>query len=88
MCSICAGVEKISDYIVDGKLKISQESATAFQTAAEKAITCVSDNITGVKLSTVVEEIVAEYADDTCQDKKSNVATITQNIMAKAAVKA
>lgn len=27
MCSICAGVEKVTDYFVDGKLKISEESA-------------------------------------------------------------
>lgn len=88
MCAICAGVEKITDYIVDGKLKISQESATAFQTAAEAAITCVANNISAEKLKAVVDQIVTEYVNDECADKNLDIAVLTNKVFEKALVKA
>ncbi|EAR88786.2 transmembrane protein, putative (macronuclear) [Tetrahymena thermophila SB210] len=62
MCSICAGVDQISDYFnAQGQLKIHPDSINSFEKATNDAIVCYSNIFTPANIDVVVKELNSAY---------------------------
>lgn len=62
MCTICAGVDKVSDYFESGKLKVSKSNLDEFTTDTSTAITCMESAFNdSTTIEGVVDEIVTYY---------------------------
>ncbi|EAR89251.1 hypothetical protein TTHERM_00370660 (macronuclear) [Tetrahymena thermophila SB210] len=83
LCSICMGVDKLSDYInSQGQLKITQQSVNIFQQAADEAITCFANIFAPSNLDSILNELNAAYIknNDSCAANVSkNVKSIFSN---------
>ncbi|EAR94907.1 hypothetical protein TTHERM_01029890 (macronuclear) [Tetrahymena thermophila SB210] len=64
-CSICAGVDKLSDYFnAQGQLKISQDSVNVFQKATDEAINCHAQLFSQTSIEQMVNELNSAYIKD------------------------
>ncbi|KAL4456538.1 hypothetical protein ABPG74_000645 [Tetrahymena malaccensis] len=69
LCSVCSGVDKVSDYInAQGLLKVSSDSVNSFVTAADTATTCYQNLFTTDNLTKILNELNGAYikAGDAC----------------------
>ncbi|KAL4456541.1 hypothetical protein ABPG74_000648 [Tetrahymena malaccensis] len=77
MCSICAGVEQISDYFnAQGQLKIHPDSINSFEKATNDAIVCYSNLFTPANIDIVLKEFNRAYI----KNNDSCGATVAQNV--------
>ncbi|KAL4462553.1 hypothetical protein ABPG74_000383 [Tetrahymena malaccensis] len=71
LCSICAGVDKLSEYFnAQGQLKISQDSVNTFQKATDDAINCHAQLFSQTSIEQMVTELNSAYIKngDKCGD--------------------
>ncbi|KAL4440931.1 hypothetical protein ABPG74_009344 [Tetrahymena malaccensis] len=71
MCSICAGSDKINDYFENNMLKISPESAEAFQIEVSNSIQCMQNILTKENIDILLQELNNFYIqnNDNCTIK-------------------
>ncbi|EAS02147.2 transmembrane protein, putative (macronuclear) [Tetrahymena thermophila SB210] len=68
MCSICSGSDQKNDYFYNNKLKISPQSAEAFQKEAINSIQCMQDVLSKENINIILQELSNFYIqnNDTC----------------------
>ncbi|KAL4441792.1 hypothetical protein ABPG74_008789 [Tetrahymena malaccensis] len=75
MCSICSGIDKLQDYFQFNKIKISPDSANAFEREINESIKCISDLFTQENLNKILNELNSFYIknNDFCPNQINDI---------------